>query len=247
MSKPTAVTGCAKVSRRSSFSSAAFGPGASWAPPGDRTFSPLVGSSLFVDASVTPLKPEGVKVSAPRTTTRGALGVSGFGTLKVMPESVPPVMSVPGATASKSTTTGGESAAALKEATSFRRKPKDFSGSVVVWSGPAFATGALFGLMTVTVTSSLTLNSESAAVRRRTYAPPAANVAVVAALFGSVKVTEPGPLTFVHVTERALPGGRPSSLTTPSSAALSGSVTVLPGPALTEGAVLPGLTVIVTS
>ena len=72
------------------------------------------------------------------------------------------------------------------------------------------------------------------------------NVAVVAAALELVKVTVPGPLTLLQTTVSVLPAGRPSSLTTPLKFAGLGKPIVWFVPALTEGAWLAGLTVMVT-
>ena len=61
-------------------------------------------------------------------------------------------------------------------------------------------------------------------------------------------VTVPGPLTRVQVVVTAAGGfGSPSSVTVPSSVATPGKVIVWSGPALTDGAWLAALTVIVIS
>src|SRR5215207_5000332 len=164
-SKPTAETGCAKLSLMSSFSTGGLGPGASCAPPGERTFSPPVGSSLLVEGLGALEKPDGVKVSAPRTTTSGALGAGRSPLSKRTPEMVWPETSVPGATSSKLTATAGEPAAALN----FARSPTKAVGALrneTVWSGPALTDGAPLPGMTVTTTVSALVCPESVAVRR---------------------------------------------------------------------------------
>src|SRR5688572_31580583 len=110
------------------------------------------------------------------------------------------------------------------------------AGSSIVWSGPASTTGGWLRGMTVTVAVSLLLNCPSDAVSFSTYSPSSEKVAEVAALSGSAKVTEPGPLTFVQMKVRVLPAGRPSSVAVPSRATVSiGSVIVWSGPASAVG------------
>ncbi len=98
-------------------------------------------------------------------------------------------------------------------------------GSVIVWFGPAFTIGAWFAGNTVTVTSSLTVSSESVAVRRNSYVPASVNDASVTGEFGLVKATSPGPLTLDHESASEDPRGKPSSQETPLSFATSGKVT----------------------
>src|SRR5215213_4867234 len=103
------------------------------------------------------------------------------------------------------------------------------------------------GGLTWTVTSSLVLNSESLAVRRKTYVPGVLNDAIDAARFCGLKPAWPGPLTTLHNTESVLPAGTPSSVAVPLRIAVPGNVITRSGPAFTTGALLFGLTVIVTS
>ena len=68
-------------------------------------------------------------------------------------------------------------------------------GGVVAWSEPALATGAWLGGgsgETVTVTSSVSCNSLSSTVTRRTYTPSTLNDASVLTELGAVKFTDPG-------------------------------------------------------
>ena len=83
----------------------------------------------------------------------------------------------------------------------------------------------------------LALNAPSSAVRRNTYVPGAANVAVVPGAAGFPKNTpETGPETRLQVVESALGGlGNPSSLAVPASVAAAGSVIVWSTPAFTVG------------
>src|SRR3712207_5607465 len=82
---------------------------------------------------------------------------------------------------------------------------------------PASAAGGWFGGagLTVTVTSAVALNSESFAVRRRTYVPSAVKAASVLRFVGLPKVTVPGPLSLLQETVSTPPAGRPSSVAVP--------------------------------
>src|SRR5437867_9072447 len=71
-----------------------------------------------------------------------------------------------------------------------------FVGNVMVWSGPAFAVGAVLAMIT---TSSLPDNWLSLAVSRNVYVPPTEKLAVVPAALVLPKVTVPGPLTLLQV------------------------------------------------
>ncbi len=73
------------------------------------------------------------------------------------------------------------------------------------------------GSLTVTVTSSEPVKSESLAVRRNTYVPAWLKLAVVVAWLALPKVTSPGPLTLVHVDDTTTHAGSPSSVTVPLS------------------------------
>src|SRR6185295_7965452 len=99
-------------------------------------------------------------------------------------------------------------------------------GRVIVWFGPALTMGAKFAGNAVTVTSSLTVCSESVAVKRKTYVPATVKVASVRGEFGLVKATSPGPLTLDHERASEEPRGKPSSHELPLSFAASGRVTV---------------------
>src|SRR5438128_7073837 len=85
-----------------------------------------------------------------------------------------------------------------------------FWGSVIVWSAPASTSGAALAGTTVTVTSSVAVRSPSLAVRRSTWIPATAKVALVLAAAGSPKTTGPGPLTAVQPTLSPPPCGSPS-------------------------------------
>ncbi len=112
-----------------------------------------------------------------------------------------------------------------------------FTGSVSVWSGPAFTVGGRFPVVTVIVTSLLALRTESDPVRRRTYVPAATNVADDVGEAGVPNVTAAGPITVLHRTLRVPPTGEPSSVTTPLRIAVLvvGRAMVCAGPALTVG------------
>src|SRR5574338_279085 len=87
----------------------------------------------------------------------------------------------------------------------------------------------------------------SLADKRSTYVPGVEKIARVTGLLISLKVTRPGPLTWLQNVVTVAPAGKPSSATGPFSAAVLGSVIVWFGPALTIGAALAGNTVTVTS
>ena len=75
--------------------------------------------------------------------------------------------------------------------------------------------------------------------------PGSGKKAVVSSALGVVKVTVPGPLTWVHVTV-GVGAGRPSSVTVPSRSVLSGHAIIWPGPASTSGGWFSGWTVTVS-
>src|SRR5437763_147762 len=67
-----------------------------------------------------------------------------------------------------------------------------------------------------------------------TYALPGTGPDVACTVMVTVAV--PGPLTWLHATDRPLPVGKPSSLAVPVRLALAGAVIDWSGPASTEGA-----------
>src|SRR5215216_626109 len=152
-------------------------------------------------------------------------------------------------------TCAAEPAAVLRLYSSFHVEPSltlPMKFVVVVMVEPS--TGELMlttaggaGGLTSTLTSSLVVNSESLAVRRRTYVPAVLKDAIDAARLTGLKPACPGPLTTLHNTESVLPAGSPSSVAVPLSVAVPGNVIARSGPALTTGALLFALTVIVTS
>jgi hypothetical protein len=64
------------------------------------------------------------------------------------------------------------------------------------------------------------------------------NDAVVSTAEALPNVTVPGPEVLVHVCDRVLPVGLPSSVIVPSRDAPAGRVMVWSGPAFTDGAAL---------
>ena len=100
-------------------------------------------------------------------------------------------------------------------------------GSVMIWSAPAWTTGArLKAPLTSMVTSSLVTSSPSLAVSVSTYVPIAEKVTLEPGAVASPKATRPGPLVLLHWIVSGVPVSTPSSLTTPLSALSAGSVTV---------------------
>ena len=75
-------------------------------------------------------------------------------------------------------------------------------------------------------TSSVDERTLSLAMRRKVYVPAAEKLAVVWGTAALPKLTVPGPLTLVQVTDRVLPGGNPSSMAVPERIADEGSVMV---------------------
>ena len=94
------------------------------------------------------------------------------------------------------------------------------AGSVIVWSAPAFTTGAVLVAagFTITTTSSNADSALSLAVSRSVYVPGAENVAVVAFALGLANVTVPDPINSDQVVGTVAGGlGSPSSVTVPAS------------------------------
>src|SRR5215213_8669058 len=87
----------------------------------------------------------------------------------------------------------------------------------------------------------------SFADNRSTYVPGVEKIALVTGLLISLKVTRPGPLTWLQNFDTVAPTGNPSSATVPFRLAVFGKVIVWFGPALTMGAAFAGSTVTVTS
>src|SRR4030095_16685559 len=84
--------------------------------------------------------------------------------------------------------------------------------------------------------SSVPMRCVSLADNRSTYVPDVEKIAFVTGLLISLKVTRPGPLTWLQNVDTVAPTGKPSSATVPFRLAVFGSVIVLFGPALTIGA-----------
>ena len=102
---------------------------------------------------------------------------------------------------------------------------------------------SISGSFTMTVTSSLVVNSPSNAVNCNTYVPALGKVAVVSTAPTSAKTTVPGPLTWLQLVLTAPGGsGSPSSITVASRKTLSsGKVIDWSAPSSTIGAWLPGM------
>ncbi len=122
------------------------------------------------------------------------------------------------------------------------------SGAVKVMMGGVRSVVSV-GAFTVTATSSTDVNAPSLAESCNTYRPAVENTTFVTAAPGDVKLTSPGPLTFVHSSVRG-DVGLPSSVALPASCSGSPSVIVVSAPADTMGAVFVvsgGATTIVSS
>ena len=86
--------------------------------------------------------------------------------------------------------------------------------------------------LTVTVTSSVTVVTESDTLRRKTYVPVTGKVACVTSKLGAASDTCPGPLTCVHCVASGWLPGTPSSDAAPVSVVVAGWNTLRSGPAL---------------
>src|SRR5437773_2733991 len=116
--------------------------------------------------------------------------------------------------------------------------PRPGAGPIVTYAFvPPKSIALLTGAAAVTVTLKLSLlaRSPSLAVSISTYVPDAEKLAVVTVSFGCANVTVPGPLTLLQVVIGSPPGW-PSSVTTPTSDAVTDGATTSSEPAFTAGA-----------
>src|SRR5215204_7203232 len=95
--------------------------------------------------------------------------------------------------------------------------------------------------------SSVPMRCVSFADNRSTYVPAVEKIALVTGLLILLKVTRPGPLTWLQNVDTVAPTGKPSSATVPFRLAVFGNVIVWFGPAFTIGAAFAGNAVTVTS